>query len=159
MSNILCLCIILLGLCLVFWGFVLSVGALYSLLGLCSLLGFPPPGPTEAAAVAQGGAGAPRPPWPLGGRPPPPRQMSCKSLGTKRVQRDRNKFAYTRYTYFSRQTWLIVAFVPSTVRGGRAQVDSLSHCHSLESRLQGQTRSLAALQDCHLDYGRPQKAF
>ena len=34
LSNLLCLCIVFRGLCVVFWGFVLSVGALYRLVGL-----------------------------------------------------------------------------------------------------------------------------
>ena len=49
------------GLCIVFWGFVYSSGALYSIL-MCphpNLSPLPSLGPTAAAAVAQGGAGGP----------------------------------------------------------------------------------------------------
>ena len=52
------------GLCIIFLGLALYYlfGTLYSLLGLCIVCrGFPLPGPTAAAAVAQGGAGTPSP--------------------------------------------------------------------------------------------------
>ena len=51
MYNVLGLCIIFSGLCIVCWGFVLSVGALYNLLGLPPL----PIGARGGMGVAGGG--------------------------------------------------------------------------------------------------------
>ena len=59
-SNMLCLCIVFSGLCIVFWGFVQSLGALYNLLGVSRPQSIPPPPPQ-----------ANRPPPPLWGLGPP----------------------------------------------------------------------------------------
>ena len=56
------------GICIVCWGFVLSVGALYNQSGPHPPS---PPGSTVAVAVVRGGAGGPPPGPSAGGRPRP----------------------------------------------------------------------------------------